>query len=87
MTGWSDLFPRANPQLPPEAIGTVVAASVIKILVVFGVYLVGVAGLTLAERKLAAWFQDRRGPNRTGPGGLLQPVADGIKNFMKEEKK
>ena len=85
MTAWSDLFPHANPQLPPEAIGTVVAASVIKILVVFGVYLVGVAGLTLAERKLAAWFQDRRGPNRTGPGGILQPVADGIKNFMKEE--
>ncbi len=40
---------------------------------------------TLVERKVAGWFQDRHGPNRTGPWGLLQPLADGIKLFFKEE--
>ncbi|HNY01433.1 MAG TPA: NADH-quinone oxidoreductase subunit NuoH [Bacteroidales bacterium] len=40
---------------------------------------------TLIERKVAGWFQDRHGPNRTGPWGLLQPLADGIKLFFKEE--
>lgn len=40
---------------------------------------------TYAERKVAAWLQDRRGPNRAGPFGLLQPLADGGKLFFKEE--
>ena len=40
---------------------------------------------TFAERKVAAILQDRRGPNRAGPFGLLQPLADGIKLFFKEE--
>ena len=79
------LFPKADPQLAPLALGTFALASVIKILVVFVLYLLGVAFLTLAERKVAAWIQDRRGPNRAGPAGILQPVADGLKNFMKEE--
>ncbi len=78
-------FPTADSQQVPAALGTFVAASVIKILVIFAVWMGTVAMLTLVERKMAAWFQDRRGPNRAGPGGLLQPVADGIKNFMKEE--
>ena len=40
---------------------------------------------TWAERKVAAIMQDRRGPNRAGPFGLFQPLADGLKLFMKEE--
>ncbi len=40
---------------------------------------------TYAERKVAAWLQDRRGPNRAGPFGLFQPLADGGKLFFKEE--
>ncbi len=59
--------------------------SVLKMLVVFGVVLVSVALLTLLERKLSAWIQNRIGPNRAGPGGLLQPAADGLKNMLKEE--
>ena len=44
-----------------------------------------VAYLILAERKVAAWVQDRLGPNRVGPWGLLQPIADGGKMFLKED--
>lgn len=44
-----------------------------------------VAYLILAERKVAAWVQDRLGPNRVGPWGLLQPIVDGGKMFLKEE--
>jgi len=40
---------------------------------------------TYFERKIAAWLQDRRGPNRAGPLGILQPLADGGKLFFKEE--
>jgi NADH-quinone oxidoreductase subunit H len=59
--------------------------SVVKMLVVFTVIMVGVALLTLMERKVSAWMQNRRGPNRVGPAGLLQPAADGLKNILKEE--
>jgi NADH-quinone oxidoreductase subunit H len=56
-------------------------------IVIFGVIAVvmpTVGYLTLSERKISAWMQDRFGPNRVGPFGLLQPLADGGKFFLKE---
>jgi len=55
------------------------------VVAVFSVSLVIAMYSTYAERKVAAFFQDRLGPNRAGPFGLLQPLADGVKMFMKEE--
>ncbi|HTL81356.1 MAG TPA: NADH-quinone oxidoreductase subunit NuoH [Bacteroidia bacterium] len=52
---------------------------------VFGVSLGVAAYSTYFERKIAAFLQDRLGPNRAGPFGILQPLADGVKMFMKEE--
>lgn len=70
---------------PPTSDAVFFIATIVKMIIVFTIYMVGVALLTLAERKISAWIQDRHGPNRVGPGGLLQPAADGLKNFMKEE--
>src|SRR5450432_1295481 len=53
--------------------------------IIIGVSLIVAMYETYAERKVAAVIQDRRGPNRAGPFGILQPLADGLKLFMKEE--
>lgn len=55
------------------------------IAVIVGLCMVVAMYTTFAERRVAAFIQDRLGPNRAGPFGLLQPLADGVKLFFKEE--
>jgi len=59
--------------------------SALKILGVFAVLMTIVAYAVWVERKVSAAIQDRRGPNRFGPFGLLQPAADAVKSFLKED--
>jgi len=61
-----------------------VVREVVAILVITVVLLLSVAYFTYWERKVLAWVQLRKGPNVVGPFGLLQPIADGLKLFMKE---
>ncbi|MDN3678221.1 NADH-quinone oxidoreductase subunit NuoH [Flavobacterium paronense] len=64
--------------------GFIIEKSIL-IVVVFAITMVMAMYSTWAERKVAAFLQDRVGPNRAGWGGLLQPLADGMKLFAKEE--
>ncbi len=59
--------------------------TLILIACVLGAIMGTCAYLILAERKISAWAQDRLGPNRVGPWGLFQPIADGLKFLLKEE--
>ena len=77
----TDLLPIAlpawlTPQLMTSALIIVVVLHVALGAAAYGIWL---------ERKLSAWVQDRVGPNRVGPFGLLQPIADGLKLITKEE--
>ena len=67
--------------MPQEAVLTMIIQAIVVVAVVFS----GFAGLTVIERKLIGRFQARRGPNRAGPFGLLQPLADIGKLTFKED--
>jgi NADH-quinone oxidoreductase subunit H len=65
--------------------GNMIWIWILKVLLIYGGMITMAAGLTLAERKISAWVQWRIGPNRVGPWGTLQPLADGVKFIFKEE--
>ncbi|GAB2817910.1 complex I subunit 1/NuoH family protein [Ferruginibacter profundus] len=65
-------------------LGFIIEKLVLILIVVMGSLVIAMYA-TYGERKIAAALQDRRGPNRAGPFGLLQPLADGLKLFFKEE--
>ncbi|HED40533.1 MAG TPA: NADH-quinone oxidoreductase subunit NuoH [Chromatiales bacterium] len=69
--------------LVPEALQTLLII-ILKIVVIAVPIMLSVAYITLAERKVIGFIQVRIGPNRVGPRGLLQPIADGLKLMMKE---
>ncbi|MBA3373391.1 MAG: NADH-quinone oxidoreductase subunit H, partial [Euzebyaceae bacterium] len=62
-----------------------VAIIVVKAIVAFALWLVGTALLIWGERRVVAKMQSRIGPNRLGPAGLMQTLADGAKLFFKED--
>lgn len=62
-----------------------VIVMLVKMFVIFGAVMLTMTYITLAERKILGYMQVRPGPNRVGPWGLLQPIADGIKLFLKED--
>ena len=66
------------------AVTRILVESIVKIALFFFVVFTVIAYMTWVERRVSAWIQDRRGPNRVGPFGLLQPLADGIKFLFKE---
>ena len=83
------IFDPASRDIDPipcdESSGCRVLWPIIFSALLLAVVVTGFAYTTLLERKLVAWFQNRVGPNRVGPGGFLQPAADGLKLIFKED--
>ncbi|MCP3904234.1 MAG: NADH-quinone oxidoreductase subunit NuoH [Planctomycetes bacterium] len=69
----------------PEFLTPQLITSTIVVVLMLHIVLGAAAYFILLERKVCAWVQDRIGPNRVGPMGLLQPIADGLKLFVKED--
>jgi NADH-quinone oxidoreductase subunit H len=67
------------------SVGTFILVSIVKIVIAVGVLLTAVAYTVWLERKLVGHIQNRWGPTRVGPFGLLQPLADGLKFIFKED--
>ncbi len=81
MICWNGLEPMVDFWQDYALPGAIIVAKIVAIIIPL---LIAVAYLTYAERKVLAVMQLRRGPNVVGPFGLLQPLADGLKLFMKE---
>ena len=69
----------------PVSGGAFAVATLVKVAAFFTILMLAVMLSTIVERKVAGFIQDRSGPNRVGPWGLLQVIADGLKNLIKEE--
>jgi NADH:ubiquinone oxidoreductase subunit H len=69
----------------PAFINATVIAHFVLIFIIFNCLVLSAAFMVWMERKVCAYIQDRPGPNRVGPEGLLQPFADVIKLLMKED--
>ncbi len=83
-----DFLSPSDPELIVECsqhTACTVTHSIVAAVIVFLILLTGFAYTTVLERRFIAWIQDRIGPNRAGPLGLLQPVADGLKLIFKQD--